>query len=285
MAVSRRHEGVLWTHNDSGDTARLFAIGPDGSTLATVTLAGVQPRDWEAMASSVAADGTPLLWVADIGDNLGARITGLRVHRIEEPADLVDVEVEPTSYLLRYPGSPADAESLLVDPRDGRLIVITKTPAGGTVYAAPLRLDASEANLLEPLGQAPDFATDGAFAPDGRMFVRGYGGMWAGDPKRGWHGPITLPPSQQGESLAVSVDGTWMYVGSEGARSEVWRVPAPAAPTPEAEPSLAPVPPDSGRGDRYPPAHDRSAWAIPVRAGGVTLLLGLALLLAHRFRR
>ncbi len=284
LAVSRRHEGVLWTHNDSGDSARLYAIGPDGSTLATVTLAGARPRDWEAVASSVDADGTPLLWVGDIGDNLGVRVDGLVVHRVEEPADLVDVQVEPTSYRLRYPGSPVDAESLLVDPRDGRLMLVTKTPAGAIVYAAPLPLDAAEPNPLEPLGEAPDFLTDGAFAPDGRMLVRGYGAMWAGDPERGWNGPVTLPPSEQGESLAVSVDGTSMYVGSEGARSEVWRVPLPAAPSPDATTAPAAAP-DWGRGDRHRSAADGAAWLIPVLIGGIAVVLTLVLVVTRIIRR
>ena len=284
LAASRRHEGVLWTHNDSGDAACLYAIGPDGSTLATVTLAGVAPRDWEAVASSLDADGTPLLWVGDIGDNLGARVNGLVVHRFAEPTDLTDAEVEPTSYRLRYPGPSVDAESLLVHPRDGRLILVTKTPVGGVVYAAPLPLDTGEPNLLEPLGQAPDFLTDGAFAPDGRMLMRGYGGMWAGDPERGWNGPVRLPPSRQGESLAVSVDGTWIYVGSEGARSEIWRVPLPAAPVPEARTAPTAAPPDWGRGAGHVAANDRSVWAIPTLIGGVVLLLGLAMLLTRRLR-
>ena len=284
LAVSRRHEGVLWTHNDSGDAARLYAIGPDGPTLATVTLAGVRPRDWEALASSVDSDGTPVLWVADIGDNLGARINGVIVHRIEEPMDLADVEVEPMSYRLRYPGAPVDAESVLVDPSDGRLLVVTKTPVGGVVYAAPLPLSAAEPNLLEPLGPAPNFLTDGAFAPDGRMLVRGYGGMWAGDPESGWSGPVKLPPAEQGESLAVSVDGTSMYVGSEGVGSEVWRVPLPGAVAPAAATGPAAAAPDWGQ-DRPYAAADGAQWAIPVLVGGLAFLLALALVVTRRIRR
>src|SRR4029453_5639370 len=46
LALSRRHPEVLWTHNDSGDRPRLYAVGADGRTLATRALAGVQARDW-----------------------------------------------------------------------------------------------------------------------------------------------------------------------------------------------------------------------------------------------
>ena len=278
LAVSRRHDGVLWTHNDSGDAARLYAIGPDGSTLATVTITGGEPRDLEAMASSVDANGTPLLWVGDIGDNSGSRVDGILVHRLEEPAELTDAEVTPTSYRLRYPGSPVDAESLLVDPRDGRLFVATKTPVAGTVYAAPRSLDPAGANPLEPLGDTPDFLTDGAFLPDGRMLVRGYGAMWAGTPGDGWGEPRELPPSDQGESLAVSPDGAAVYVGSEGVRSKVWRLALPAALAPGAVPAPAPSPgsaPDSTQAYGF-------AWAVPLLVGGLTLMLTLAILLVRR---
>jgi len=275
LAVSRRHDGVLWTHNDSGDDAHLYAIGPDGSTLATVTLAGLDPRDWEAMASSIDSDGTPLLWVGDIGDNYGTRNNGILVHRIAEPSELQNTEVQPTSYRLRYPGPPVDAESLLVDPRDGRLFVITKAPVGGTVYAAPPVLDPTGANLLESLGDSPDFLTDGAFAADGRMVVRGYGAMWAGSPAAGWSGPVSLPPSDQGESLAVSGDGTAGYVGSEGTRSEIWRVPLPAA-------LSADVPPGFTDDQTPDPAKAYgSGLAVPLLAGGFTVMLGLVLLLVR----
>ena len=106
----------------------------------------------------------------------------------------------------------------------------------------------------------------------------------AGDPERGWTGPVTLPPSDQGESLAVSVDGASMYVGSEGARSEVWRVPLPAAPSPEVTTAPAAAP-DWGRGDRHLGAADGAPWLIPVLIGGVAVVLVLVLVATRRIRR
>jgi hypothetical protein len=289
LAVSRRHDGVLWTHNDSGDGARLYAIGPDGSTFATVTLAGVDARDWEAMASSTGVDGTALLWIGDIGDNAGTRDNGILVHRVVEPAELADAQVQPTTYRLRYPGVPVDAESLLVDPRNGRLIVITKAPVGGTVYGAPLALDPERPNVLEPLGDAPDLLTDAAFSPDGRMLVRGYGAMRVGAPDFGWSAPVALPPTEQGESLAVSADGAVVYVGSEGARSRVWRLAPPAVGSRESAPSptAATGPPDI---DADADADDSAeaygmGWGLPLLVGALALTVSLILLLARRRRR
>src|SRR6266511_3953046 len=89
LAASPRHAGVLWTHNDSGDAARLFAVGPDGGVLATLTLAGVDARDWEAMAAGRDDAGRPALFAGDIGDNLGAW-SSVSVYQVSEPATLHD---------------------------------------------------------------------------------------------------------------------------------------------------------------------------------------------------
>src|SRR4051794_20300739 len=62
--------GVLWTHNDSGDSARFFALDRRCRTLATYTLPGVQATDWEDMAR-----GGGYLWLGDIGDNSATRST------------------------------------------------------------------------------------------------------------------------------------------------------------------------------------------------------------------
>ena len=57
LAVSRRHPGVLWTHNDSGDPARLFAVGADGRTRAVLTLAGPCTAGRDSWEQGQRADG------------------------------------------------------------------------------------------------------------------------------------------------------------------------------------------------------------------------------------
>jgi hypothetical protein len=68
IALSRRTKGVYWTHNDSGDGANLYAFDATGKDLGTYTLSGVEPIDWEDIASAT-IDGKPYLFVGDIGDN------------------------------------------------------------------------------------------------------------------------------------------------------------------------------------------------------------------------
>ena len=50
VAASRRYGNVLWVHNDSGDTNRVFAIATNGASFATYVLGGA-----EAVAVELAA--------------------------------------------------------------------------------------------------------------------------------------------------------------------------------------------------------------------------------------
>jgi hypothetical protein len=273
LAASRLHPGVVYTHNDSGDAARVFAVGPDGRVLATLRLAGVQARDWEAIAPGRDERGRPALFVGDIGDNRGTW-PSVAVYRISEPAVLRDATVPARRYRLRYPGGPRDAEALLVDPRSNRLFVASKEPAGGGLYEAPAVLRGDGVNLLRRVGGVPPLVTDGAFAPDGHTFVlRGYldAYVYAASGRR--LDSFGLPAQDQGESITYTGDGRDLLVGSEGVDSPVWRVRLPAAATP----------PDgtaSRAGGRASPGGGPSATVAALRGWRAAALLLVLLLLA-----
>jgi hypothetical protein len=279
MALSRRHPGVLWTHNDSGDRARLFAVGADGRTRATLTLAGVAARDWEALAAGRDDQGRPALFVGDIGDNNGVW-PEVAVYRVAEPAALRDATVAAVRYRLRYADGPRDAEALLVDPRANRLYVATKSVNGGGLYQAPARLRTDQVNLLRRVARVPPIVTDGSFAPDGHSFVlRDYQGAFVYTAPGRRVGAFELPIQYQGESIAVASDGRSVLAGSEGADSEVWRVPLPASilarVTPATRPRAGVAPPGQ-------PASGGPTWAatavLGVAAGALVLLAALAFL-------
>ncbi|WP_257578259.1 hypothetical protein [Streptomyces sp. JJ38] len=222
LAASRAHAGVYWTHNDSANSPELFAVdGETGETLATVTLAGVEGRDLEAV--SVGPDGD--VYVGDIGDNLGGTWPQVWIYRFAEPAELADATVEPTVYPVKYADGARDAESLAVHPRTGRVYIVGKTEGGDGLYAGPKELSANGVNTFTRIADIELWATDAAFSPDGtRLAVRSYfgGRMYAwedGAPRE--VGRLPVPMQRQGESLAFTPDGRTVLFGSEGEGEEV----------------------------------------------------------------
>ena len=286
LAVSRRHPGVVWTHNDSGDQARLFAVESDGRTRAVLTLAGVEARDWEAVAAGRDDRGRPALFAGDIGDNNGVW-PEVAVYRVTEPAVLRDATVPAVRYRLRYADGPRNAEALLIDPRGNRLYVATKADSGGGLYRGPARLDPAGINLLHRVARVPPVVTDGAFLPSGRGFVlRDYqqAHVYTGPGRR--VGSFDLPLQFQGESLTASSDGRSLLVGSEGPDSDVWRVPLPASVLPRVTPTTrAPAGAGTPTTGGAPVAAGRRWGVTPVLAVAVGVLVVLvALLLGRRPR-
>lgn len=257
---------LVYTHNDSGDISRFFAVGLDGRTRTTYVLPDVHARDWEDMARGPDEQGRPCLWLADIGDNDARRDRGILVHRVREPRATTRERVvtePPTSFRLLYPDGPGDAEGLMVSPRTGRLYVVTKPLAGpAQVYAAPEVLDPHGPNRLERVAQAPVQATGtpggpgigglanllvtaADIAPDGsRVAVRTYTDLYEWDVPgddvaaafRGTPTVTPLPVTRQGEGLAYAADGRSVLVSSEGRGTPVHRITTVRARTPRAAP-------------------------------------------------
>ncbi len=80
VITSARHEGVLWTHPDSGCGEWLYAVEGDGKLLAKLEVEGVDNHDWE----DIARDDQGNIWLGDIGNNFSER-QDLVVHQISEP--------------------------------------------------------------------------------------------------------------------------------------------------------------------------------------------------------
>lgn len=280
-------EGLVVTTNDSGDTGRVFVVDPGTGETVGLTTWTEDPVDVEALAP--AAPGW--VWVGDIGDN-GQDRESVSVARV--PVDRSERTAAVTSYELRHPGGPRDAEALLVHPVTGRLYVVTKSVLGGTLLAAPAELSADAPNRLRPLGAVLGMVTDGAFLPDGRHLVlRTYtrAGVYT-VPGLDLVGTFPLPRQPQGEGLAVAVDGT-LWLSTEGAGTPVLRVAvpreirramhAPAAPTTStasSSPSAPdPVPPEPGPGEAKDGWLGSTAWLV------AALVVGVVAALAGRRRR
>jgi hypothetical protein len=244
---------VVWTANDSGDSARIFAVDTGTGRTVGVHRFAAPVRDVEALAMT--PDGHVL--VGDIGDNAASR-SSVRVYRFEEPA-LGQTTGQASSWELRYPDGPHDAVSLAVDPATGRVLVVTKGQSGG-VYALPVHPASTGVNRLTRLGAAPAVATDAVFLADrSALAVRTYLALFLLDP-RDFH-PVAsapLPVQPQGETIALAPDRHGLLAGSEGRHALVREVPVP--------PLAATTSPPATTSSRPPSAAPRAtAPATPVR--------------------
>jgi len=229
LVLSRSQPGVLWTHNDSGDRARVFALRPNGSVLADLDVPGAEAVDWE----DIAIRGKEL-YVGDIGDNNRERAS-VDVFRFAEPQVPATGSTAPATRLtLRYPDGAHDAETLLVDPRSGDIVIVTKDFSGRSgVYVShnsstTLRL-AGHLNL--GLG---GLATGGDVSADGRVIaIRTYGNVYAWRRASGTtltaalrRKPCVSPTplrEGQGESLALTRTGGAFYTVPEGVNAAIRR--------------------------------------------------------------
>ena len=86
LGASRTYPGVFWTHNDSGDEPRLYALDADAALLATIEVIGADARDWEAMTLGrcPTVSDRSCLYVADMGDNRSVR-ESVALYIVEEP--------------------------------------------------------------------------------------------------------------------------------------------------------------------------------------------------------
>lgn len=227
LVASVLHRGLVWTHNDGGTAAQVVALDRTGRSRATVTLAGIDPFDPEALAPGVGPDSRPALYLGDIGDNLGQR-TDVSVFRFAEPSQLVDQTAAAQWYRFTYPDGPHDAEALLVSPT-GRIFIATKGLADAALYRAPSRPVTRDQgmNRLTRVASVPSVVTDGAFLPDGRFVLRTYTAVYVYDRPGHQVAAAELPPQPQGESVAA--DGDRLLVGSEGVHARVLAVPVPTA--------------------------------------------------------
>ncbi len=248
--------GVFWVQNDSGDTNRIFAVDTRSCrTAATVTVSGARNVDWEDLAVARDRDGTPSVWIGDLGDN-DARRAQVQVYRIPEPrvpagAQGLALTAGPAAvWRLRYPDGPVDAESLAVAP-GGAAYAVTKSVVGSSVvYRLPARPDPDRVQAWQrvaalrfaPVGTSrfglPGalLATGAAFSADGRrLAVRTYsgafvwtvGGAGVAAALRAAPATVALPAQPQGEGIAV--DGQQLLLDSEGAGTAILSVPAPVA--------------------------------------------------------
>ncbi len=154
VAVSRTQPGVIWTHNDSGDEARIFATNLSGDHLGTFEVRGAKARDWEDIALGPCPEnGKSCLYIADTGDN-NARRRSVVVYVIPEP--LVDGDGDQKrktekarAIEIQYPTGPVDVEAIAVSA-EGDMYLVSKGQQG-RIVAFRLVADSVEAGVVTPV--------------------------------------------------------------------------------------------------------------------------------------
>lgn len=241
--------GGWWTHNDSGDTARVFYVDAAGVVVTELQLEGVDARDIEDLARRSLLHDEELI-VGDIGDN-GARRGDVRLYVFTTPVPTTAAvqTVTPRSVTLAYgDGVGHDAEALAVDPIDGAAYLVTKSlgPTATVFRAATVEQGTEPLDAVATLdfGAAPlsggnALVTAADFSSDGRWFgLRTYttAFLWHRDDATALPDlltttapceiPLVLEP--QGESLAL--DPTGFTTLSEGRGQPLLRYTLVATP-------------------------------------------------------
>ena len=250
LVASRRNANVWYSNNDSGDSARVFALGNDGRDLGQLVFSGADAVDWE----DVSVGPGPVEWVsylyaADIGDNNKVR-TSVQVYRVQEPAVDATAATPVTQTLTGvdrltfvYPDGPRDAEGFFVDTTNGELYVVSKDLFGGVarVYRAPANLPAGSTRTLTfvasvPLGPWQGVTGAGITRAGDVIGLRTYFGVFLYQRTLGQTVAQALgQPScsgataseTQGEAIAFTPDGRGYRTVSEGAHSALHQFVAP----------------------------------------------------------
>jgi hypothetical protein len=237
LAVSAKNPNTIWANNDSGDTARVFAMSETGTAKATYAVQGATAIDWEDIALGVGPTaGQSYVYAADIGDNAENR-TSIAIYRAPEPTVAAGAQTLTgvDKLTLVYPDGAKNSEAFFVDPTDGQLYLIQKVLNGGTVgvYRAPANLSGGSTTTLTKVGTITfgaglgNSVTAADISPDGMSIaIRTYGAvhLWT----RFFNEPIVqainrpscqgpVPAEIQGEAVAFRPDGRSYFTASEGA--------------------------------------------------------------------
>ncbi len=255
LAASQRTPDLLWTHDDSGGAASLYAVTTTGKFVGALHLRAVHNEDWEDIAS-YRRENKAWLLIGDVGDNDAKRPT-VQLHVVEEPPrdqlkPDTELRVRPARTItLRYEDGPRDCESMAVDPIEGMIYLLTKRDDPPRLYRVPLAAPETGVQVARFVRKVPavmgkssidtlikkvvgkkfSWPTGMDFSANGRtavvltygeplVFARQAGESWADALGRA---PVRLPfPNlPQAEAVCFSTDGRTIFVASETTRTFV----------------------------------------------------------------
>jgi len=233
VAASRVNTGILYIHNDSGNTNQVFLTDKNGADKGTLTLEGVANRDWEdiAVGPGPVAEKS-YVYVADIGDNQ-AKYQSVFVYRFVEPdlsqlATPVNLTITAIDKIeLQYPDGPRNAETLMIDPATRDIYIASKESSISKIYVARYPQNITSAGLMTPLVQLNfNKATSGDISTDGsEILLRSNEVIWywklsagtridAALATKPQHAPYANN-EPQGEGICFAADGSGYFTNTE----------------------------------------------------------------------
>lgn len=227
MAFSRTHDGLIYTHNDSGGGRRVFVIDSLGKGLGVFKLKGVWNRDWEDIAVGPGPDSKlNYVYVGEIGDNQ-ERYTNIFIYRFPEPEQFLEgMEVAPEILKLTYPDGAKDAETLMVDPISKDIYILSKRDSLNILYKTTQEAFEKKEAVLEKLMELPfTMSVAGDISVDGReILIKNYFTVyyWIRNENETVEqalsrDPLILPykPEPQGEAIGFHPNGKSYFTLSE----------------------------------------------------------------------
>lgn len=229
LVASWDYPNLLYTHNDSGGEPHLYLLDSTGKDKGVIKLKGVQNRDWEDIAIGPGPEaGKSYVYVGEIGDNNGKYET-ISLLRFKEPETLKgETEVTPETIHLTYPDWPRDAETLMVDPWNGDVFILTKRDSSNTLYTVEAdKLEVGNEPIpLKKVRKLPiTMSVAGDISKDGtQILIKNYWVVyyWTRSPGESIpealsRPPVLLPykPEPQGEAIAFFPDGNGYFTLSE----------------------------------------------------------------------
>ncbi len=253
IAASSKHQNLFYIHNDSGDEGRFFAISPDGALKGVYKYSadgapGYGVRDCEDIAVGPGPDSTKsYVYIGDIGDN-GENYPSINIYRTEEPdlyakADST-VRVKHANLTLRYPDGPHDSETLMIDPLEKLLYIVTKRHKSVSVYTAPLLFNNNDTVTLTKRAdlhfrglQPFKWIVSGDISKDAKQVVlKSYSRIyyWSRQGNEPIWQTLQRKPQQPayeqerlGEAIGFAANGRSYYTVSEGMKQPIFHYAVP----------------------------------------------------------
>ncbi|MEA5458304.1 hypothetical protein VB796_04610 [Arcicella sp. LKC2W] len=242
IVASYQNKGLLWTHNDSGDSNRIFSIDTKGKGTREFYLEGATNRDWEAIAIAKFTEGS-YLYIGEIGDN-NAEYATSAIYRVPEPTI---TSTTPQSNTLKnvqkitykYPDGARDVECFLIDQVSKDIYIISKRDNLKRLYRLPYPQSYTStitAEFVQELAfstgtATPLFITDGNISADNQeIIIKNYLQIfhWRRNTNESIaealkRTPIMLPytAEAQGEGICFGEDGAGYYTISEESSNKI----------------------------------------------------------------